>query len=403
MNAPPIRIFVATETYPNPYRPYLDAQLAQFVRDGHDLSILATQAWPVVNPVIEELGLVGRTRYFPQSLREAPRFAGRMIASAPRMLGRALTAAGAVTDTLRTRLSAFSKALVFPERAPDVLLVHDFWLLCTLPFLKELYPRAVVALYHHGGESSTMRVSSNARLAFELADVVFTNTRSSREEVLARGCGESKVRIVPVGFNLAEYTPSLPKSRRPGGVFRLLYAGRLVEEKGLQYALEALAIVRSRTTVSVSLTIMGNGPCRDDLEASAHRLGLTDSVHFLANQPSRKMIRAMDQFDALILPSVPTEQWRETQGCVVQEAMLMRLPVITTQNGGLPESIPPAMAPYSIPCRDAEALASAYERLLAMDDRHLDELGDAGRTFVLEYYDVRETNRALLGICAEVG
>jgi glycosyltransferase involved in cell wall biosynthesis len=104
----------------------------------------------------------------------------------------------------------------------------------------------------------------------------------------------------------------------------------------------------------------------------------------------------MGNTDALVLSSVTVGNWTENQACAVQEAMLMKALVITTQTGGVPESIPPAMNRFSSPERDAAGLARAIMDVYDLTDEQLAALGREGRDFVASGYDIRDLNGALL-------
>jgi len=73
--------------------------------------------------------------------------------------------------------------------------------------------------------------------------------------------------------------------------------------------------------------------------------------------------------DAILLPSIPTPHWEENQACVAQEAMLMKLPVLSTRTGGVQESIAPELRLLAVDPGDANALADRIEMLLDLELR----------------------------------
>ena len=68
-----MRIFAFVRRYPIPYKPYYDAQFADLVRRGHDLTIFAGGSIDdVLNEKVLRHGLADRTRHFPMTLRDVP-------------------------------------------------------------------------------------------------------------------------------------------------------------------------------------------------------------------------------------------------------------------------------------------------------------------------------------------
>lgn len=105
-----------------------------------------------------------------------------------------------------------------------------------------------------------------------------------------------------------------PKS--PDGRLRILFVGRLVEEKGLVTLLEALRPISGHVT----LTVAGDGPQRAALVAAAARYGL--DVAWVGQQEPVKLAERYRQSDCVVVPSVTTSMTREPWGFVVNEAML---------------------------------------------------------------------------------
>ena len=79
--------------------------------------------------------------------------------------------------------------------------------------------------------------------------------------------------------------------------------------------------------------------------------------------------------DVLILRSLETAPWSETQACIVQEALLMKLMVIATSIGGVSESIDPAMTSCLIPPRNNSAIADAIGQNNKISETELQTFG----------------------------
>jgi glycosyltransferase involved in cell wall biosynthesis len=121
-------------------------------------------------------------------------------------------------------------------------------------------------------------------------------------------------------------THSLPLKRERE--FRLLYAGRLLEWKGIDIALLALKEIR-RTLSQIRLIIVGDGPAKLELERLTRVLGLEDIVVWTGWQPHNTLDQYYHASDLLIFPSL-----RDSGGMVVLEALAHGLPVVCTDLGG---------------------------------------------------------------------
>ena len=99
------------------------------------------------------------------------------------------------------------------------------------------------------------------------------------------------------------------------------FAGRLLGLKGVQFAVAAVGILRSRG-LDVSLTIIGSGPMRQPLQQQAECLGVGDRVAFVEHMPQDELFRRYAAAHAFVFPSL-----RDAGGNVVQEALSAGLPV----------------------------------------------------------------------------
>ena len=397
-----MRIFVFAEHFPNPYKPYYETQFAQLIDDGHDLRIFTFGKYDEVrNARVAAYGLAERTTYLPWTLRTVPpRVPGllRDLLFGPRSVRSSLSLAWDPEQGAKRNLLDASRIVHLPIDPPDLCLVHDLVTAQYLPFLGRLYPSAPVVLYFHGGElpHGPPIPEAESLRAFAHLKRVFTNTAFSRDQVVRRGCPAEKVSVCPVGFRVGDYRPAASKRYRPGGQLRLLTVGRVSAEKGLDGALEAVKRLRRRGVEGYRLRIVGAGPSLADLHHRIEVEALGEVVTCCGEMPHHLLLKEYREADALLLPSVATDRWAETQACVVQEAMLMKLVVVASRTGGVQESLAPELRRLSFEARDVEALSSRLEELLGLPEAELQRLGEAGRAFAAERYDVRHLNRRLL-------
>ena len=154
---------------------------------------------------------------------------------------------------------------------------------------------------------------------------------------------------------------------RPGG--DLIYVGRLSPEKGVDVVIDALSSIPG-----YSLTIVGDGPARGDLERRAKARELGDRVRFVGRVSADRVRTMLKDAAAGVVPS----RWYENMPLSVLETFAAGVPVIATDLGGLPELIDPGIDGALVPPDDDEALAAAIADLLGDPSRAF-EMGRAAR------------------------
>lgn len=237
------------------------------------------------------------------------------------------------------------------------------------------------------------------RLLFEQGDGFTVNSKYTARSVLELGGAEEKIQILPVGLDVESFSYQA-RSREDESPLRVLTVGRLVEKKGIQYAIRALA--RLSPDLSFEYRIVGGGPRRDELEALVQNLGLDGKVSFLGALSKEEVHKQYQWAHIFTLPSVTAADGdREGQGLVLQEAQACGLPVVATRHNGFPEGVQEGESAILVPERDVSALADALESLSKQEDRW-EEIGRCGRAFVQNRYDIEALNERLVNIYREL-
>ncbi|MFZ9857652.1 MAG: glycosyltransferase [Roseiflexaceae bacterium] len=117
--------------------------------------------------------------------------------------------------------------------------------------------------------------------------------------------------------------------------FTIGYVGRLVLEKGVDDAIIALAQLPNH----IHMHIVGAGQHETALRQHATHLGVNQRITWQKPVSSHDMPGVMQQFDALVLPSRTTTNWKEQFGRVLIEAMACGVPVIGSSSGEIPHVI----------------------------------------------------------------
>jgi glycosyltransferase involved in cell wall biosynthesis len=301
-------------------------------------------------------------------------------------------------DELLPFMPAFADELArrFAVRRPDVAHAH-FWMsgMATLEAARG-FALPVVQTFHALGTvkrrfqgradtSPRARVATERRIVTEVDRVVAT-CRDEVRELMAMGTPPDRVDVVPCGVDLDVFAPQGPRwwpAPGAGCAGRVLSLGRLVERKGVDDVIEALALVPGAELVVAG----GPDPSRLDRDAEVQRLravaaraGVAARVTFtgrVSRQDAAALMRAAD-----VVACTP---WYEPFGMVPVEAMACGAPVVGSAVGGLLDTVVDGATGLLVPPRCPAEVGAAISRLLYAP-RARAEMGRAGRRRAVEGY-----------------
>ena len=201
--------------------------------------------------------------------------------------------------------------------------------------------------------------------------------------------------VTPIGYGVdaATFTPAArPTARAPSGALRIGYVGRLVEEKGLDEALDAMAL----SGLPVQFSVMGEGPHEASLRDRVAALGLSNRVTFRGWGAPADVAAFIRSLDALVLLTRTTRAVREQFGRVIIEAQACGVPVIGSTCGAIPDVV--GRGGWIVPERDARALRELLDRI-ATDPAQLRAKGLAARENVQARFTYEAVATALQTAC----
>jgi glycosyltransferase involved in cell wall biosynthesis len=247
-------------------------------------------------------------------------------------------------------------------QGPDVVFHHETLDACPAPVLMTV----------HGWPFGTQSDPTSVYVkALHRADWISAPSRATLDHVTRCVVGSSaRSTVIPHGIAESAEPPSrLPD--RP----RVLWLGRMTEEKGLDLALAAFARIASAFPTA-RLIVGGDGLARPSYEAMARSLGVGDRVDFLGQVEPADVPALVNRATFVVMPSRA-----EAFGFVALEAALQGRPVVASRVGGLPEVVVDGHTGILAPVADIDALARAITRLLHDPVATL-RLGDAARARV---------------------
>jgi colanic acid/amylovoran biosynthesis glycosyltransferase len=219
---------------------------------------------------------------------------------------------------------------------------------------------------------------------FQHSDAIVVTTGFMAGVVLAMGCPPGKLHQMLIGVAVEQFRFS-PRHWQPGEPLRLLTVARLVEKKGVEYAIRAVALLVG-AGIFVQYEIVGDGPLRAQLETLATQLGIIDSVHFHGAQTRTAVLEHYANCHLFVFPSCKADDGdQEGQGIVALEAQACGIPIVASRHGGIPEVVEDGHTGLLVPERDADTLAAAIQQLA---NRHSEwaKFGQEGRRWVEKYF-----------------
>jgi len=177
--------------------------------------------------------------------------------------------------------------------------------------------------------------------------------------------------------------------------------GRLLEKKGFDNLIAAAGILDPK--VLRRIVIVGEGRCSEHLTAQARELGVADRVELVGARRPAEVRALLEDAAMLAMPCVVAPDGdRDSMPVVVKEAMAMGVPVVASDEVGLPEAVRPEWGRL-VPPGDPEALAGAIRELLSLPASERRSMGEAGREFVESEFDVDGQTRVLLALIDSCG
>jgi len=253
----------------------------------------------------------------------------------------------------------------------------------------------------HGGDLYALRGALLTRLkrwVLKKASRVTVVSAAMRDNVNELGCGADNVRVQSMGVDLqSTFTPGDSAANRAG----LIFVGRLVEKKGVRFLIEAMALLVDRFP-ELRLTIIGDGPLRNELSGLAEKLRVASYVHFAGSVPNVELPEQLRQAQVAVMPSVIAESGdQEGLGLVAIEAMGCGCAVVASALPAIRDTVIDGETGLMARPGDTADLAAKVTVLLE-NDAMRQQLAQAGRRYALDYFDWQHVGDNYAGIIKDM-
>ncbi|MBD0389139.1 MAG: glycosyltransferase family 4 protein [Nostoc sp. C3-bin3] len=202
------------------------------------------------------------------------------------------------------------------------------------------------------------------------------NSEYVRQQLIQNGVPPEQTLTLHCGISVPQ-TATAPLSLEVHQNHRILFAGRIVSDKGLEWLLKTLI----HTDPQIQLDIAGEGWERPRLERLANTLKLNNRITWHGWCDRDKINQLYQQCFAVIFPSV----WPEPAGLVTLEAYSRYRPVIGSAVGGIPEHLRDGETGILVPGNDIKKLADAIHELYR-DHQKSRYMGQQGHALLMKEF-----------------
>ena len=231
---------------------------------------------------------------------------------------------------------------------------------------------------------------------FNTGDLFLPISERWKRRLVDLGCDKTKIMVHRMGIDCGKFS-FIPRKLHADRRVQLVTISRLVEKKGVEYGIRAVALL-AKTNRNIKYNVIGDGPLRKDLQELIQHLDVGDIVSLLGWKQQQEIVDILNDADIFVAPSVTSKDGdQEGIPVAVMEAMAVGLPIISTQHSAIPELVENGVSGFLVPERDVNALAEKLGYLIEHPEVWT-EMGRAGRAHVEAQYDINKLNDQLVEI-----
>jgi colanic acid/amylovoran biosynthesis glycosyltransferase len=367
-----MRIAFLVDQFPTLSETFILNQITGLINRGHEVDIFSDRPGNIskIHPDVERYQLLKHTYYTPIPIN--------LFWGIFKGIGLLIINFHKAPKTLLRTLNFFKYP--YSEYGEFALPLRAFYL--ALPFLNQL-PYEIIHCHYgrnglralilkdmgilqgnivtafHGNDMSRYVQTYGKEVyqkLFEKGNLLQPISQYWQRKLIDLGCPENKIVVHRMGIDCSEFffTPrSYPKDNK----IRLVTIARLVEKKGIEYGIKAVAKV-ARNNHNLDYQIIGDGILRENLQELIKELDATEIIKLIGWKEQKEICEILQKSHIFLLPSVISKEG-DCEGIPVSlmEAMAMGLPVISTYHSGIPELIQDGISGFLVPERQVDLLA----------------------------------------------
>lgn len=350
----PLKILFVTDKFPYEPRQYINNQIMGLLDRGHEVYILADEIGQYLTDsiLINKYKLLQRTYYgdFPEKLKSV--------------------------DIVYCQFGGLG----------------DY----CLQLIKQHQMKAKLVVCFRGNDATAdLQIDPGKyEKLFAQADLFMPVCSAFKNRLIKAGCPPAKIAVHHSGINVNMFVYR-PRKWLRRNQLNIVSSARLVEKKGLEYAIQAIAQVKKKYP-NVCYKIIGDGSQRPRLEKLVNQLGLEKEVLFLGHLSHTAVLQTLYQSHIFLLPSITSNNGtQEGISNSVMEAMATGMPVVSTDHSGTSELIEDGISGFLVAERSVDQLVDKLIYLIE-NTQCWDRIGLAARKSVTLDHDREKLNNAVV-------
>ncbi|WP_187240783.1 glycosyltransferase family 4 protein [Mesonia sp. HuA40] len=218
---------------------------------------------------------------------------------------------------------------------------------------------------------------------------ITVNSNYLKNHLINVGVSDEKIKIIPVGININQNLANFKKRRERNNTLKLISVGRLIQLKGHEYGIKAVADLKNRG-IEVEYIIVGSGLAsyEDYLKSLITKLGCESEIRMLGHKNQKEITALFSNNDIFLMPSTYDNNTfrREALGLAAIEAQAYGLPVVGFNTGGLNEAVSNGKSGILVEDRNVNALVLAILKLFN-DKSVYQNFSENARKYVFENFE----------------
>jgi glycosyltransferase involved in cell wall biosynthesis len=255
------------------------------------------------------------------------------------------------------------------RRTYDIIHVHYIFPTAMLAVLPKIIIGTKLIISAHGSDVHTFPRKNRVALMLtrqllNLSDCIVANSEAMKLQIEELKVCSNKIWVIrPQDIDDKLFkVRNRDEMREELGIDKIkhiiIYVGRITEDKGLRYLIEAVYLLVSKCN-DISLYLIGDGQEKESLALLSYKLGIDRIVHFMGNKKHDEIPLWLSAADLFVLPTL-----QEGFGIAALEAMSCGLPVIASNVGGVPELVKNGINGYIVEPAKSREIAEKIYRVL---------------------------------------
>lgn len=281
---------------------------------------------------------------------------------------------GAYKALNKSKLENFDVAYV--DYATSGVLLMEYFKEKNIPFVVHVHGYDVTSAL------SDPYYKKELELLFQRAHFFITASNYIKRILILNGCEEDKIKVIRYGVDSSTVEPLEWKERVKNNP-SIIFLGRLTEKKHPLALLQAFYLVQKQIP-EATLTIIGDGPLKQEVERRIETLNLQKKVQLLGVLNRNQSFPILNKHWVYAQHSV-TAPGGDQEGFAISlsEAAIHELPVVSTIHNGITENVLDQVSGFLVPEYNYEAMAEKIIYLI-QNPNIAEKMGKAGRKHIIE-------------------